>query len=107
MDLNILLYNRFTKDIVANKTKGEGLVDKSAIAGFINNADSDKKEVATLATKTELKTEQEKITLQAFDSSYFLGKIYFVDDDGIGISKRLVIMVALLFTLLHSVTALI
>ena len=52
MDLNILLYNRFTKDIVANKTKGEGLVDKSAIAGFINNADSDKKEVAALAIKT-------------------------------------------------------
>ena len=52
LDLNILLYNRFTKDIVANKTKGEGLVDKSAIAGFINNADSDKKEVATLAIET-------------------------------------------------------
>ena len=30
------------------------MVDKSAIAGFVNNADLDKKKVATLATKAEL-----------------------------------------------------
>ena len=34
-------YNKFTKYIVANKIKSEGLVDKSAIAGFINSADLD------------------------------------------------------------------
>ena len=36
-------YNKFTKDIVTNKIKSEGLTDKSAIVGFINNADLDKK----------------------------------------------------------------
>ena len=56
------------------------MVDKSAIAGFINNADLDKK-VAALATKAELKAEQDKIIkLQAFDSSYFRGKSHFYDD---------------------------
>ena len=72
--------NKFTKDIVANKIKSEGLVGKSAIAGFVNNADLDKK-AATLATKAELKEEQDKITkLQALDSSHFRGESYFEDD---------------------------
>ena len=36
----------------------------------------------TLATKSELKAEQEKmIKLQEFDSSYFGGKSHFEDDD--------------------------
>ena len=35
--------NKFTKDVVAYKIKSEGLIDKSAIAGFINNADLHKK----------------------------------------------------------------
>ena len=44
------------------------------MARFINNADLNKK-VATLATKAELKAEQDKILqLKSFDSSYFLGK---------------------------------
>ena len=39
------------------------------------------KKVATLATKAELKAEQDKIVkLQAFDSSYFHGKNKFEDD---------------------------
>ena len=60
--------------------KQKGLVNKSDIAGFIDNSDLNKK-VATLATKTELKAEQDKLTnLQAFDSSYFRGKIHFEDD---------------------------
>ena len=43
-------YNKFTKDIVINKIKSEGLVNKSAIAEFINNADLDKKKkLAVLA----------------------------------------------------------
>ena len=31
--------NKFTEDTITNKIKSEGLVDKSAIAGFINNVD--------------------------------------------------------------------
>ena len=70
-------YNKFTKDIVTNKIKSEGFVDKSAIAGFINNADLNKK-VSALTTKTQLKAEQEKIIkLQAFESSYFRDKSHF------------------------------
>ena len=56
------------------KIKEKELVDKSAIAGLINNADLNKK-VATLATKAELKEGQDKIVkLQAFNSSYFFSK---------------------------------
>ena len=36
-------YNKFTKDIVANDIKSKRLVDKSDIAGFINNVNLDKK----------------------------------------------------------------
>ena len=36
-------YNKFTKDVVANNIKSKKLVDKSAIAGFINRAHLDKK----------------------------------------------------------------
>ena len=39
------------------------------------------KKVAPLATKTELKTEQDKIiNLQAFDLSYFPDKSHFEED---------------------------
>ena len=61
-------YNKF---IVANKIRTEGLVDKSATARFINDADLDDK-IVTLGTKAELKAEQDKIEiLQTFDSIYF------------------------------------
>ena len=57
------------------------MVDKSDIAGFINNSDLNKR-VATLTTKEELKPEQDKIIKpQAFDSSCFRGKSHFEDDD--------------------------
>ena len=73
-------YNKFTRDILDAKIKEKRLVDKSDIAGFINNADLNNKAV-TLATKAELKAEQAKITkLQVFDSSYFCGKSHFEDD---------------------------
>ena len=50
------------------------LVTKSDISGFIDNPDLDKK-IGTLATKAELKAEQDKILkLQAFDSSEFYNK---------------------------------
>ena len=39
------------------------------------------KKIATLAKKAELKAEQDEIVkLQAFRSSYFLGKSHFEDD---------------------------
>ena len=64
--------------------KSEGLIDKSAIAGFIKNTDLNKKLatlIATLVAKAELKAEQDKtIMLKAFDSSYFRGKNHFEDD---------------------------
>ena len=67
---------------VANNIKSKNLTDKSAIAGYINNSDLVKKKVATLATKAELKTEQDKIIkVKAFDSSYFWDKSHFVDND--------------------------
>ena len=75
-------YHKFTKDIIANNIKSEGLVNKSTISEFINNADLDKKKkVATLAAKSELKAEQDKITkLEAFDSRYFHDKSHTEDD---------------------------
>ena len=73
--------NKFTKDIVNNKIKIEVSVDKTAISGFINNAALDKKKVATLTAKAELKAKQDKIIkLQELDSSYFRGKSHFEDD---------------------------
>ena len=36
-------YNKFTRDIFADKIKSGGLVDKSAISGFISNAGLDRK----------------------------------------------------------------
>ena len=66
--------------IVANQIKSKNLVDKSAISGFINNADLHNK-VATLAPKSELKAKQDKIAkLQTFDSSYFQCKSHFAAD---------------------------
>ena len=74
-------YNKFTKNVVDISIKSKSLVDKSYIAGFINNAELDKKKVATLALKAELKAEQDKIIrLQAFDSSYFRDKNHFEND---------------------------
>ena len=39
--------------------KSKNLVDKSGTSGFINNSDLDR-EVATLATKAELKTKEDQ-----------------------------------------------
>ena len=36
-------YNKFANNIVENSIKTKNLVDKDAIAGFINNADLDRK----------------------------------------------------------------
>ena len=53
--------NKFTDEKLDLKIKQKGLVNKSAIAGFINNSNLNKK-VAALATKAELKAKLDKIT---------------------------------------------
>ena len=53
-------YNKFTKDIVGNSIKSKSLTDKSDISGFINSSELDKKIVATLATKADLKQNKTK-----------------------------------------------
>ena len=73
-------YNKFTKNIVDNSIRTKNLVDKAAIARFINNTIYIKK-VATSATKAELKAEQNKIKkVQEFDLSYFRGRSRFEED---------------------------
>ena len=51
---------KFTGEILTAKIKEMGLFDKSDIYGFTDNSDLDMK-IATLATKAELKVEQDKI----------------------------------------------
>ena len=73
-------YNRFTNGKLDLKIKQKGLANKFDIAGFIDNSDFNEKG-ATLATKAELKAEQDKIRkLEAFLSSYFRSKSNFEDD---------------------------
>ena len=56
------------------------MIDKYAIAGFTNNADLNTDGV-TLATKAELKAEQDKIAkLETYDLDHCLGKTFFGDD---------------------------
>ena len=53
------------------KIKEKGLVDKSDNSNLVESSNLNTK-IATLATKVELTTEQDKIAkFQAFDSSYF------------------------------------
>ena len=54
-------YNKFMQNILDVKVKEKELMDKSALPGYINNADLNKK-VSTLAMKVDLKSEQDKIT---------------------------------------------
>ena len=55
-------------------------MSKSVISNPVKIADFNAK-LATLATKAELKAEQEEIVkLEAFDPSYFHGKFFFGDD---------------------------
>ena len=66
-------YNKFTNDRLHAKIKDKKLVNECHIFGFINDSDLDEK-IKTLATKAELKAEQDKIaTLQMHGLSYFIG----------------------------------
>ena len=68
----LLDYNKFTSDIIDAKIKQKELVDKPHISNLAKNSDLNTK-LATLATKAELKEEQNKIVkLQIDHLSYFL-----------------------------------
>ena len=57
--------------------KKKGLVDNSSVTYFVKTSDSNTK-LATLATNTELKANEDKIVkLQVFDSTYFRDKSDF------------------------------
>ena len=66
LNLNILLQLiiiNLTNDIVANKIKSEGLVDKSTISGLINNTDLNK--ISNISNKSlikSIKRQNNKIT---------------------------------------------
>ena len=92
------MYSKFTGE----KIKKKGLVHKSDNSGFIDNSDLDRN-LVKLATKAELKAEQDKIVkIQTFDSSYFRRKCHFYNDgmqsylvfsQSINILKRLLIVI--------------
>ena len=72
--------HKFTSQTLDANVKQKEFVDKSAIDGFINNADLNMK-VAALTTKAKLKAKLDKIwKLQTFDSNYIHGKSHFEDD---------------------------
>ena len=67
-------YDKFTNDIINVKIKEKKLVNKSNISGFIGNFDLNEI-LEKLATKAELKLQQDKIVkLKVLDSSYFQSK---------------------------------
>ena len=67
-------------DILDAVVKGKKLVDQCDISNLVTNSDLSAK-LATLAAKVELKAKQDEIMqLQAFDSSFFQGKMFFAED---------------------------
>ena len=72
-------YNKCTSEIFDTKIKQKELVKKSNINNLVKISDLNAK-LTTLATKAELKAEQDKIVeLQTDDLSCFLGKNLFGD----------------------------
>ena len=70
-------YNEFTSDILDTKIEQKELVNKSDICNLVKNSDLNIK-LATLATKAQLKAEQDEIVrFQVFDSSYFNGNFFW------------------------------
>ena len=67
-----------TGQILDAKIKEKGLSHNSIITNFTKRSDLNTK-LAALATKADLKPEQDKLVkLQAFDSNYFCGKSFLV-----------------------------
>ena len=78
-DLTTSNYNKLSSDILHAKIKQKELVSKSDISNLVKISDLNTK-LPTLATKADLKAEQDKIVqLQAFDSSIFHVKNVFGD----------------------------
>ena len=81
LNINILLLVitiNLKSETLNAKIKQKGLVDKSAVAGFINNTDLNKNVVA-LAKKPELKAVNDKIVkLEIHDLNYFLAKNFLM-----------------------------
>ena len=73
-------YNKVMTNIPDAKIKNKKLVNESDISGFIDNSDLNKT-IKKLATKAELKAEQDKIAKrQIYDSSIFIGQSYVFND---------------------------
>ena len=73
-------YNSFTSGILDAKIKQKELVIKSDTSNLVNNANLNTK-LTTLATKAELKAEQDKVVkLQTHDLSFLFGKNFFGND---------------------------
>ena len=74
-------YNKFASETLDAKIKQKELFNKLDISNLVNFFDLNTK-LVTLATKADLKAEQDKILkLKAFDSSCFHGKNCFCNDD--------------------------
>ena len=74
-------FNKFRKYIIDARVKEQELVNKSDISNLVKIRDL-KTKFVTLATKAELKAEQDKIVkLQSFDSNHFCSKSQFKDND--------------------------
>ena len=68
-------YNKFTNETLVAKIENKRLVNKSENSEFIKQFD-----LHNLATKAELKAEQDKIVnLQTYDSSPFVGQSFISD----------------------------
>ena len=52
----VIDYNKFSNKKVDLKIKQKGLVNKSDITGFINNADLDKKKSGNISNKSRVKS---------------------------------------------------
>ena len=73
-------YNKFKSNMVDAKINQKELVNNYDTSNIVKDSDINTK-LVTLATKSELKSDQEKIVkLQTFDLSYFLDINFFVDD---------------------------
>ena len=73
-------YNSFTSGILDAKIKQKELVIKSDTSNLVNNTNLNTK-LTTLATKAELKAEQDKVVkLQTHDLSFLFGKNFFGND---------------------------
>ena len=67
-------------DIFDAKIKSKQLINKSDIYGFINNTDLDG-DTTKISSKIRIKSRARSIEkLQTFDSSFFIGHSYFIND---------------------------